>query len=134
MTNMDREKEIREARAAGVKALNTLRRAQGYLNSARNWGIYDMLGGGLISSLVKHSKMDDAARCVREAQRDLRAFSRELGDVNLPGVEIGDFTRFADVFLDSFIADIMAQRRINEAREQVDRACRRVEDILRRLR
>ncbi len=133
MTNVNMEKEIREARAAGIRALNSLRQAQKHLDSARGWGIFDMLGGGMISSLVKHSKLGDAQRCVEQAQYDLRDFCRELEDVDLPDVRIDDLLTFADFFFDGFLADFLVQQRINEARAQIDRACRQVEDVLYRL-
>lgn len=133
MMNESMAKEIREARAAGIRALNSLRRAQKHLDSARGWGIYDMLGGGMISSLIKHSKIGDAQQCVEQAQYDLQVFSRELADVHLPSVQIDNFLSFADLFLDGFLADFLVQRRINEARSQIESACRQVEDILRQL-
>ena len=130
-TNMARE--VQEARSAGVRALNSLRKAQQHLDSARNWGIVDLLGGGMISGLVKHSKLDEAQRCVAQAQRDLQMFSRELRDVDLPSVQVDGFLQFADFFFDGFLADFMVQSRINEARSRIDQACRRVEDVLRQL-
>ena len=131
MNNMDRE--IREAREAGARALNSLRQAQSLLNSARNWGLLDMFGGGFLSTMLKHSKMDDAKRCIQQAQWDLQAFSRELQDVNLPEIDMGGFMTFADFFFDGFLADFLVQQKINQAREQVDRAIREVEAILRQL-
>ena len=38
----DLEKEKREAIVAGQRALNSLRAAQNELNSAKNWGLWDM--------------------------------------------------------------------------------------------
>lgn len=133
MMNETMAREVREARAAGIRALNSLRKAQDYLNSARGWGILDMLGGGMISSLIKHSKLSDAQRCIDQAQYDLDAFRRELADVNLPFAEIDGFLTFADFFFDGFLADLMVQSRINDAREKLEDACRRVEDVLRQL-
>ena len=40
------EQEIREAQYAGQRALASLHMAEEKLGSARNWGIWDMLGGG----------------------------------------------------------------------------------------
>ena len=42
----DIEKEKREAIEAGRRALNSLSAAKENLNSAKNWGLVDMLGGG----------------------------------------------------------------------------------------
>ena len=98
MMNETMKQEVREARAAGIRALNSLRQAQRCLDSARGWGVLDILGGGLITNLVKHSKLSDAQRCIDQAQYDLDAFRRELADVNLPYAEIDGVLTFADFF------------------------------------
>lgn len=56
----DIEKEKREAIEAGQRALSSLRIAKENLNSAKNWGLVDMFGGGFFSTMLKHSKMDQA--------------------------------------------------------------------------
>lgn len=132
----DFDKEKREAVDAGNRALNSLRLAQSNLDSAKNWGFVDMLGGGLISTVVEHSKMYDAKRNMQQAKNDLRDFSRELEDVNMSNnldIEIGDFLTFADWFFDGLIVDWMVQDRINNASDKVDESIAKVEDILRQL-
>ncbi len=129
-------KETQEAIDAGERALSSLRAAQRELSSARNWGIYDLLGGGFISTLIKHNKMDNAQAYMEQAKYDLNSFSRELSDVNMAvnlNIDTHDFLTFADWFFDGFIADWLVQDRINEARSQVDEAIRRVESIVRQL-
>ncbi len=132
----DVNKEIREAISAGERALNSLREAQNYLKSAGNWGIVDILGGGLITDLIKHSKLNNASECMEAARQDLRSFQRELDDVNeyLPNIQIGDFLTFADFFFDGFIADMFVQSKIGDAKEQVAEAVDQVESIVDRLR
>ena len=44
MSNELMNQEIREAIDAGERAIISLRAAQDKLNSARNWGIFDMVG------------------------------------------------------------------------------------------
>lgn len=132
MTNVNRE--ILEAREAGARALNSLRQAESHLDSARGWGLLDMFGGGFFSTMLKRGRMDDARRCIQQAQYDLQAFSSELADVHLPSVELDGFLGFADYFFDGFLADFMVQQRINQAREQVSQAILRVEDLMRQLR
>ena len=130
------EKEKQEAIDAGNKALRSLRKAQENLGSAKSWGIFDMLGGGFISTMFKHSKVDQAKENMEQAKYDLRNFSKELNDVNIAcnlNIETGDFLSFADWFFDGFIVDWMMQDRINQASQQVEEAIRRVEDILRQL-
>lgn len=132
----DFEKEKREAADAGNRALRSLKAAQENLSSAKNWGIWDMLGGGFISTMAKHSKMDRAKENLAKARSDLKSFSRELQDVNMAchlDIETGDFLSFADWFFDGFVVDWMVQDRINQASRQVEEAIYRVETILRQL-
>ena len=51
----DIEKEKREAIEAGRRALNSLQTAKENLNSAKNWGLVDMFGGGFFTTMLKHS-------------------------------------------------------------------------------
>ena len=132
----DIEKEKREAIEAGQRALSSLRTAKENLNSAKNWGLVDMFGGGFFSTMLKHSKMDHAKQNMEQAKYDLRNFSRELNDVNMAcdlHIDTGDFLSFADYFFDGFVVDWMVQDRINNARHQVEEAIRRTEYIINQL-
>ncbi len=132
----DLQKEKREAVDAGYRALRSLQAAQDNLDSAKNWGLWDMFGGGVISTMLKQSKMDSAKQNMEQAKYDLREFSQELRDVSISydlDIETGDFLSFADWFFDGFFVDWMVQDRINKAREQVSEAIRQVEDVLRKL-
>ena len=132
----NREKALREARLAGQEALDCLNRAADSLKSAGNWGILDMLGGGLISTFVKHSKMNDAEALVQQARSALKRFQKELMDVENVAefhIETGDFLSFADYFFDGIIADWLMQSRINEARAQVENARQKVIYIMGQL-
>lgn len=136
MTNEIMRREMKEAIEAGERALSSLRMAQNQLNGARNWGIFDMFGGGLFSSMIKNSKMNDASRCMEDAKKNLQIFQRELKDVNVPmnlRMEVGSFLSFADFFFDGFVADYLVQSKIAEAREQVEDAINMVDNILRDL-
>ena len=133
----DRNKEIREAIAAGERALSSMRAAQSSLDSARGWGILDMFGGNLITGLIKHSKVSDASRYVDAARRDMAYFQNELQDIqDLQGLDIriGDFLTFADFFWDGFLADILVQSKINDARRKIADAINRTESVVSKLR
>ena len=130
MNDYMQEKEIQEAIDSGERALVSLRTAQEKLNSARNWGIFDMLGGGLLADLVKHSKMNDASTYLEEAKRDLLVFQKELQDVQETidlKVDVDGFLTFADFFFDGFIMDYVVQSKIAEARKQIEQAIPLVE-------
>lgn len=129
------DRERQEAIDAGERALDSLYGVRKELESAGNWGLLDMFGGGMFTTFVKHSKMNDAQRYMERAKRDLAAFSRELADVSETlNINSGDFLTFADYFFDGFVADMMVQSRIRDAQRQVDDAIYRVESILSRLR
>lgn len=136
MNNEIMRREMKEAMDAGERALATLRSAQEKLNSASNWGLFDMFGGGLLSTVMKRSKMTDAQNLIEAAKMDLRRFQKELKDVNVPldlRIEVGSFLSFADFFFDGFVADYLVQSKISDAKEQVSDAIFRVEQILREL-
>ena len=134
--NYDYKKECREAIDAGNRALGSLKNAKACLDSARNWGIWDMIGGGLLSGLMKRSRISDAQDQINKARQDLQIFTRELDDVQMSGqmdIEINDFIGFADLLWDNFLVDWMMQDRINNARAQLDEVITRVKQILTRL-
>ena len=130
---MNYDIERQEAIVAGERALDSLIEAQNQLRKARNWGIYDILGGGFLSSMIKHSKIDNARSCIERAKYDLDVFNRELQDVSGSiNVDIGGLLTFFDI-MDNFFADLLVQSKISDASRQVEQAIYKVEDILRRL-
>jgi hypothetical protein len=132
----DIEREKREAVDAGYRALQSLNNAKAELNSAKNWGLVDLFGGGTITGLIKYSKMNNAQRYMEQAKYDLSRFGKELNDVNMVcdlNMDVGGFLTFADFFFDGVVADWLVQDRINEARRQVDEAIWRVQEIINRL-
>lgn len=129
--------EVREAIVAGERALDSLYAARDQLKSARGWGIFDLLGGGFLTDMMKHSKINHAAKCMENAKYHLQIFQRELNDVTLPvnlRMEIGGFLSFADFFFDGLVADYLVQSKIASAREQVEDAISNVTNVLDALR
>jgi hypothetical protein len=111
-------KELREAVGAGERASKALRRVQADLASAGNWGTVDLLGGGMLTTMAKHSKIDAAKQHAHEAQRYLRKFQQELADADSRlnvSLEMGGFSKFADYFFDGLLADWVMQSKIREA-------------------
>ena len=134
---IDYRREVNEALYAGREALDCLNEAKRLLNSAGNWGILDILGGGFLTTMIKRSKMKDADAVMQQARSALRRFQKELMDVEtIPDfhIETGDFLSFADYFFDGFLADMFVQSRINDAKRQVDNAIRKVAYIMNQLR
>lgn len=132
MSDFMMEREIQEALTAGENALQSLYAASEQLDSARNWGIVDLLGGGFFTDLIKHSKMGKAEEYLSQARYYLQQFQKELRDVAADDtiqLQTGDFLSFADFFFDGVVADYLVQSRINETRRKVAEAIRRVEEL-----
>ena len=131
--------ELNEAIEAGETALKGLRYAIQELRKAKNWGIYDMVGGGLLATAVKHSKIDEAKILIQNVQVWLKIFKRELTDVkvlrnNELTVQLNSFTTFADYFFDNLIFDWVVQEKINRSLETCEDVCSQVLKLVTKLR
>ncbi len=117
------EKEIEEAIRAGRMALDTSDRILDVLGSAENWGTWDLIGGGMVTDLVKHQKLDEAQSLVQRLQGELRRFQTELADVVIQAdmqVNIDGFLRFADYFFDGLFADWTVLGKIKDSKSQME--------------
>jgi chromosome segregation ATPase len=119
MTDLNSElKEVTEAAAAGRHVIAELEQVISSLESAEGWGLWDMFGGGLISTAIKHSRIDDARNQVNEVQTKISQFKRELADVQKNvdvQIDIGELASFADFFFDGLIFDWIVQSKIEDS-------------------
>ena len=114
-------KEIDEAIAAGDDVIAGLEKVIESLENAEDWGTWDLLGGGFISTAMKHSRIDAAQENIHEIQGMLGRFKRELADVQKKvelRLDIDEFTSFADYFFDGLIVDWIVQSKIVESLER----------------
>ncbi|MCI7473393.1 MAG: hypothetical protein MSB10_06925 [Clostridiales bacterium] len=129
-------KEVQEALSAGENAKRLLDQIQNDLDSARSWGTWDMLGGGLIATMAKHDRLDSAQSSIQAAQRALSDFRTELADVSqlhVPNIQIGEFATFADYFFDGIFSDWYVQSSIKTAQEGVSEVHMKLTAALRTL-
>ena len=130
-------KEINEAIVAGDNLFESLNEVEKHLHSAKNWGTYDIIGGGILSTAIKHGKLDNAAAQINRTQSYLSAFRTELADVGKSienmNIDISSFLRFADYFFDGLFADISVQSKINDALNQVNITIKKVNNIIQDL-
>ena len=132
----DRNREISEAIVAADTALNYLNNAYEDLDSAKGFGIFDIVGGGFLATMLKRNKMKDAQTELDKAKTALRSLCRELGDVReieIVSLDTNNFLGFADYFFDGLLADVMVQSKINEARNDIYQTIVKVEKIRNRL-
>ncbi|MDD3898949.1 MAG: hypothetical protein PHE82_08405 [Syntrophomonadaceae bacterium] len=127
-------KELKEAIEAGEQAKKALSRVENNLGSAQGWGIVDILGGGLITTAIKHSHIGDARNNIDQAQQLLRKFQRELADITVTNtIEIGRISTLADFLLDGALFDIIVQSQINTAQNQTRQLKHKVQGLIQDL-
>lgn len=116
-------REVDEALASAHMAAARLALASSVLGSAQSWSTYDTwFGGGMLSSMFKHDKLDDASATLRQVDLALATLRRELADLARAGVSTLTFDRWDrsfDTFFDNFFSDLQVDRRIKAAAEQV---------------
>lgn len=130
------QKEVDEAIAAGRGVQNAIQGALEHLNTAADYGVWDMIGGGTFSTLMKHSAMDDAHNEIERVQWNLSRFSTELRDVQLyidTDLPTGGMLGFADLFFDNFFTDWMVQEKIDGTRNSVIHCGEQVDQVMERL-
>ena len=128
--------EINEAIEAGRNAQMRLRRIQETLRSAKGWGIYDLLGGGLISGMMKRIRMEKAQQQIEELRGSLERFNRELKDVQVQcntSAELSAWLSITDLVLDDPLSDWLSLSEIKDAKAEIDRTEKEVTALLARL-
>lgn len=130
-------KELTQAVHAAVAVKEALSEAIQSLENARGWGSFDMLGGGMISTAIKHNHLDTAKDWVNRAQSKTQKLQRELldlHDVHLNiSFDISGLLTFADYFFDGIISDWMVQGKINDSLDQTTVQSNKLSELLHEL-
>lgn len=130
-------RETQEAICAGEAALAGTDHVLSSLDGAKDWATWDMFGGGLITDMMKYSRLDDAQAAVEELQIQLGRFKTELADVRIDAdmrVNVDGFLRFADCFFDNLFTDWAVMDEISQSCSQVLKTRRQIEEVLSGLR
>ena len=128
--------ELKEAADAGRHAMSIAGGIADSLDSASGWATWDLLGGGLLADIAKHSHMNDAQRGVEQLQMALRNFRTELADVKIDDdldFQMDGFTSFGDWFLDGLIFDWMAMDHISKSSVQIQNTQNQIRMALSKL-
>ncbi|WP_078554116.1 hypothetical protein [Bacillus alkalicellulosilyticus] len=116
-------KESEEAIEAGKRAIQSLDIAIDELDKAKGWSTWDMVGGGVLTTAIKHNHIELAKKAIHHAQKRLRQFHEELLDVNENShhseIEISGLLTFADYFFDGLLVDWTVHGKIKESLDQV---------------
>lgn len=131
-------KELGEAIGAGSLAQDLADSVLESLDKARDWGTWDLAGGGTFVTAIKHQRLDEAQEKVESLQVQLSRFQTELADVGRfqegYQVNMDGFLRFADWFFDGLFVDLTVLNRIKESQNQVSATRDRVRTTVERLR
>lgn len=91
----------------------------------------------MISTHMKHSRLNEAKSYIHDAQRKLRLFKEELLDIKEhfdSTIDVGEMLTFADYFFDGLIVDWMVHGKINTSHDQTSATLSRVSKLVSRLR
>lgn len=122
-------KEINDVQLIINQLLPLIDEAESKFTSARNWGFLDILGGGFLVDLVKHTKLSSASTTMNQINYLLRDLQRELKEVVIPtdfSMNTGTFSTFADFVFDGVLADVYMQSKIMTSIEQIKELRRRL--------
>ncbi|MBQ0162284.1 MAG: hypothetical protein KBS84_03870 [Treponema sp.] len=115
-----------------IAELNT---AEGYLKGARNWGIVDIFGGGLVTNLIKHSKLDNASYSmgrVNELMHELKDKMNQSSNADYR-MNVSGLLTFADFVFDSGLVDVYVETKIISSLDQVKHLKSQMRDLKERL-
>lgn len=114
--------DITKAKNTISQLLPLINDAENSFKSARTWGFIDIFGGGLITDLIKHSRLNNASITMNKISYLLQELQSELKTITIPvdyRMQIGGFSTFGDFVFDGAIFDIYMQSKIMQSLEQV---------------
>ena len=130
-------RELEEAEVSGSEVIRLLYSVEEALQVAQGWGTWDIIAGGSVPTVEKHSRIDDARAQMNAVQSMLRKFQRELTDIGEYmdcHIEIGRFSTFADYFFDGLISDFVVQQKVRESLTTVQEMLLHIDRIIHRIR
>ena len=128
-------REIIEAITAGNEAKIALKRALKSLESAKDYSTWDtFLGGGIIATSLKHSKLDESEEAIHYAQRSLQRFHTELLDIQKISfeniaIERESFVTFADYVFDDIFSAWSTHSKINNSIDRMEQTLQNLSSI-----
>ena len=128
--------QVTEAINITNQILEYVEQAERSLSSARNWGFFDVLGGGFIVDMIKHHKLSKARYSMDSVNYLMQRLQQVLGSLQLPAdyrMQIGEFATFADFFFDGVFADIYMQGKIMQSLDEVRKLKSRLYELKSRL-
>lgn len=135
MDNRPQQSQINEAVSIIDRLIPLVNDAERNLSSARNWGFLDVLGGGFIVDLIKHSKLNNASNSMEQVNYFMQNLQRILGSINTNdySMNVGNFVSLADFLFDGAIADIYMTSKIMSSLDEVRKLKNKLFELRNRL-
>lgn len=135
MDNRPQQSQINEAVSIIDRLIPLVNDAERNLSSARNWGFLDVLGGGFIVDLIKHSKLNNASNSMEQVNYLMQNLQRILGSINTNdySMNVGNFVSLADFLFDGAIADIYMTSKIMSSLDEVRKLKNKLFELRNRL-
>lgn len=133
---MANEVQVNEAISLTNQLIGEVENAERSLSSARNWGFLDVLGGGFVVDLIKHSKLNQASNSMNQVNYLMQKLQHCLGSIQMPGdytMNVGGFATFADFLFDGAIADIYMTSKIMGSLDEVRKLKNKLYELKARL-
>lgn len=112
---------LHEALREGVEVLKKLNDAKSYMNKAKNWGEYDLSGGGIAATVEEYHYLDEAQEILRNVQWGLRKFHNALNQLGLhEDKEISKFLKISDYWIDGIFIELSLQSAIKKLIESIN--------------
>ena len=122
----NQQREVREALEAGQKAYDIAEQVVHKLEHVKGWSTVDLIGGSILTDVVKYNGLNEIQEMTKELQGALRGFRTELADVKeeISGdiqINLGGFLTFADYYEDRGLKGFANWYEI-QAKEEMDHA------------
>ena len=108
-----------------------------FLQQAKNWGNWDMMGKGRMASYNKHDAIDRARDSAYQAKHLLNRFQQDLYSLGAGSfsfdVTMESLSSFTDIFFDNLISDWIMQQKVKNALSNVFSVRDKVNRILQSL-
>ncbi len=117
-------------------ALTHLYNARDLLQKAKGWGWADIFGGGILMTVIKRNRIEEAQMELSEARKYINKMLSLLNSSSkfrTFDYDEGSFLRVSDFIFDNLITDIIVQKKINEISDQVDETIYKLEAIKQKL-
>lgn len=130
------QREIYEALEAAKQYQEWLLLLIRQIQQAKNWGTWDLMGGGWVAGMAKHNHLESARLTVAGLRHHAFKLKKELTDLNrtlYTDVDLDAFERFVDIFFDNLFTDWMVQRKILKSLESAETLRYELHDLIMKL-